>query len=273
MPGGHDSEIVFYNLMWNFMRVARIAFYTGLILISLTCGTVVANEKFLRVGLDLMEGATFKDSDCASTSPAALYGCGTGPDGAPYRSVGDFGVVPAVEFGLVHTDGAKRFEILIEYRPRYKFDGRANFLASHRHQEMSARLSTISGMLAGYVDLTDGVPNTHSSIPFIGIGIGLAHTRIGKSTLDFPATYTTVPGGSHTDLAWMATAGISTELNEHAALEFAWRYTDLGEVRTGRGMGSVTWRDGSQGPNPLNLAPTRARLAGQGVRISLRYSF
>ncbi len=252
------------------MRFTRIAFYTGLILISLTFGTAVANDKFFRVSLDLMEGTIFKDTNCAVKQ---LYGCGTGPDGAPYRSVGDFGIVPALEFGLGQTVGVAWYGLLFEYRPQYKFKGHTNFLAANRRQEVSAELSTISGMLAGFVELTDGVANFGSFTPFLGLGIGVAHNRIGKTTMNFPATYTTVPGGNHTDLAWMMKAGVSTELNERLTLEFAWRYADLGEVRTGRGMGSVTWRDGSQGPNPLDLAQTRANLAGHGIRMSLRYSF
>ncbi len=256
------------------MRFTRIASYTGLILISLICSTAVANDKFFRVNLDLMKGATFKDMDCASAAPAAaLYGCGTGRDGAPHRSVGDFGVVPALEFGFGHTVGVAWYGLLFEYRPKYQFKGRTNFLAANRRQEVSAELSTISGMLAGFVELKDGVVDFGSFTPFLGLGFGVAHNKIGNTTMNFPATYTTVPGGVHTDLAWMMTAGVSTELNERMTLEFAWRYADLGEVRTGRGMGSVTWRDGSRDPTILNLAPTRARLAGHGIRMSLRYSF
>ena len=228
-----------------------------------------------------MEGTTFKDVDCTRAEPApqALYGCGTGRDGAPLRSVGDFGAIPVAEFGFSKTDGAIRYEYLIEFRPRYKFEGRANFLPPNRQQSVSAKLSSISGMLAGYVDFINGVSEPKFGTPFLGLGIGVAHTRIGKTAMNFPLTTTTVPGGSHTDLAWMISAGVSTALNERATLEFAWRYSDLGEVRTGQGMGSSVrrdgkrWNDGTTGPKPLNLAQTRARLAGHGIRISLRYTF
>ena len=56
-------------------------------------------------------------------------------------------------------------------------------------------------------------------------------------------------------------------------LDLAWRYTDIGEVHTGRGAGRVEWRDGSREPLPLNLAATQAKLAGHGLRLSLRYAF
>ena len=45
--------------------------------------------------------------------------------------------------------------------------------------------------------------------PFVGAGVGVVHTRIGKTTMAFPATTTTVPGGSRTGLAWMMTAGLA----------------------------------------------------------------
>ena len=77
----------------------------------------------------------------------------------------------------------------------------------------SADLSSVSGMLAGFVDLAGlGLPKPGPFAPFVGAGIGVAHTRIGKTTMTFPETTTTVPGGSRTELAWMATAGLAVVL-------------------------------------------------------------
>ena len=91
--------------------------------------------------------------------------------------------------------------------------------------------------------------------------------------MTFPRTTTTVPGAGRTDVAWMVTAGLAAALRERTTLELAWRYTDLGEVRTGRGAGRVVWRDGSREPLPLDLAATRGRLKGHGLRLSLRFAF
>ena len=46
-----------------------------------------AADWYLRagIGLDRAGKTVFTDRDCSSASPAALYGCGTGGDGAPYR--------------------------------------------------------------------------------------------------------------------------------------------------------------------------------------------
>ena len=242
----------------------------------LASGGAVAGDFYLRggIGLDRPGKTVFADVDYATTVPAALYGCGTGGDGAPYRSVGDFGKVPAIELGLGYTAGPARFELLVEYRPHFAFEGRANFLAPENRQQVSADLSSVSGMLAGFVDLVGfGLPKPGSFAPFVGAGVGVVHTRIGKTTMTFPATTTTVPGGSRTGLAWMATAGVAVALDERVSLDLAWRYSDLGEVRTPRGPGRVVWRDGSREQLPLDLAPTKARLKGHGVRLSLRYAF
>ena len=92
--------------------------------------------------------------DCSSLVPAALYGCGLGGNGAPHRSVGDFGTVAGLELGLGYAvSSAVRLEALVAYRPRFTFDGRANFLDPDRRQSASADLAALSGILAAYADL------------------------------------------------------------------------------------------------------------------------
>ena len=71
----------------------------------------------------------------------------------------------------------------------------------------------------------------------------------------------------------MVTAGVAAALGERVTVDLAWRYTDLGAVHTGRGAGRVIWRDGSREPLPLDLAETRAKLAGHGIRLFVRYVF
>ena len=127
-------------------------------------------------------------------------------------------------------------------------------------------------MVAGYADLPH-VIGPRLVAPFLGAGIGIAGTRIGTTRMTFPKTATEVPGASRTALAWMVTAGLSAAAGERVKIDLAWRYTDLGEVRTGRGAGQVLWHDASRPSIPLDLAETRARLKGHGFRLSLRYGF
>ena len=116
----------------------------------LVSSAAVAGDYYLRggIGLDWPGKTAFTDTDCSTTVPAALYGCGTGGDGARLRSVGDFGTVPAVELGLGYGTGSTRFELLVEYRPRFEFEGRANFLAPGQRESVSAKLSSVSGILS-----------------------------------------------------------------------------------------------------------------------------
>ena len=240
-------------------------------------GEAAADGLYMRagVGLDRPAETVFTDLDCSRASPAALYGCGTGGDGAARRSVGDFGTAPAIELGLGYAAlPALRLEALVEYRPRLAFEGRANFLEPGRRQSVAATLSSFAAMLAAYVDLPGlGLPRPGPFEPFVGAGVGGVRTRTGETRMHFPATTTVVPGARRIDLAWMLTAGVAMALDERATLDLAWRYTDLGEARTGQGAGRVVWRDGSRAPLPLDLGATKARLAGHGVRLALRYAF
>ena len=92
------------------MRLAALAVA---VCISMLTGTAGAGDFYLRgsIGLDRPADTVFTDRDCSSTAPA-------------------------------------RVEVLVEYRPRFGFDGRANFLPPERMQSVAADLSSVSGMLA-----------------------------------------------------------------------------------------------------------------------------
>ena len=236
-------------------------------------------EFYVRAGfvLDGSKRTRFKDAgDCSSTSPAALYGCGDGVDGAPLGSAGDFGTMAGFEVGLGYAaSSALRLEALLQYRPRFSFRGRANFLRTPGRQAVSAKLSSLTGMLTAYLDLPAlGGPGMKPVTPFIGSGAGLSIIRIGDTRMEFPGLKqtTVVPGGRRTSLAWMVTAGLALSWWDEVTLDLAWRYTDHGAVRTDRGDGTVD-RDGWEQPLVLDLAPTRASLRGHGFMVSLRYGF
>ena len=245
---------------------------------ALSTGAMAAEGCYLRVGLgfDLPTETVFSDKvNCASTEPAALYGCGLGGDGAPYRTVGDFSTATGFEVGIggpVAT--AVRMEAIVEYRPRLDFSGQANYLAPERRQTVAVDASVLSGMVAAYADLRAlGLPKLGPFDPFVGAGVGVARVRAGETQMMFLATTTHVPSGHRTGLAWMVTVGVATAIGESTTLEVAWRYSDLGTVETGTGGGQVVWRDGSGEPIPLDLAPTEARLRSHGLRLSVRYLF
>ena len=229
------------------------------------------------VVFDWSEKTRFKDKDCSSASPNALYGCGTGVDGAPLSSLGDFGAMAGFNLGVGYVVvPALRLEAVIQHRPGFSFEGHANFVqpkAADR-QTISANLASLSGMLAAYLDLAEfGLPRLGPFSPFAGGGVGLSRIGIDETRMTFLKTTTVVPRGERVNFAWMLTAGVSTSLRKRMILGLAWRYTDSGIVETGKAKGRIVWRDGSRDPLEINLAETRANLSSQGLRISLRYVF
>ena len=240
-------------------------------------GAAVAEGFYLRggVGLDWSGQSQFTDQDCASAAPAALYGCGTGNDGAPTRSKGDFGRISGLEVGVGRpVAGPLRLEAALRYRPDFDFDGRANFSQTQARQPVGAEASSVSVLLAGYFDLQEaGWPMFGSVKPFVGAGLGVSRLKIETMRMGFPRTQTLVPGATQTDFTWMATAGVAIPLGEKTTLDAAWRYLASGDVETGQDIGQVVWRDGHRPPLEIDLAKTRAKLTSHGIQLSLRRSF
>ena len=242
-------------------------------------GVAAAHAFYVRAGFffDGSEPTRFRDEDCSSTSPAALYGCGDGMDGAPLGSLGDFGTTGGIDLGLGYVTAAVvRLEAMVQHHPRVPFKGQANFtqLQLTDRRDVSAELSTLTGMLAAYVDLPAlGLPQLGPFAPFVGAGAGVSRIRIGETHQEFPRTRTIVPGGRRTGFAWMATAGLAVPLGEEITLDVAYRYTDHGTVTTGKATGRVEWRDRRREPIFFPLARTKAELRRNGWVVSLRYAF
>ncbi len=230
------------------------------------------NAFYLRagVGFDLSWNTRFGDKDCSSSSPAALYGCGRGNNGTSLGTQGDFGTAAGIEVGVGFLATPKlRLETSIAYRPRFAFEGRANFIQTSVRQSVSADLWSMSSMVAAYMDLSAYGPFRL----FAGSGAGLHYIDINNFRMTFPSTETVVPDGRNIDLTVMLTAGVATSLSDKITLDLAWRYVDRGIVETGRDTGQVVWKDGRREPLEIDLAETRAMLKGQGFRASLRYAF
>ncbi|MCY3713048.1 MAG: outer membrane beta-barrel protein [Gemmatimonadetes bacterium] len=208
--------------------------------------------------------------NCLSTSPAALYGCGTGGDGIARGTRGDFGMAGGVEVGLGYVATPNlRLETSIAYRPRFSFEGTANFLQTDVLQSVSADLQSASGTVAAYLDLTAYGPFR----VFAGTGAGLHYVDISEFHMTFPRTQTIVPDGRRVDFTVMLAAGVAASISGRITLDLAWRYVNWGIVETGRATGRVIWKDGSREPLELDLAETWAMLRGQGFRVSMRYGF
>ena len=251
------------------MRLCRTATTAAVMMAAILAGASPgAADFYYRGGIvfDLSEETRFLDADCESQNPAALYGCGEGIDGAPLGAAGDFGSTPGMEIGIGRgLASVLRFEALAQYRPGLSFRGRSNFVQTRGIQAVSAELSSLSGLLAAYLEWPGRAG------PFVGGGAGLSRVAIGETRLRFRKTDTLVPGGSRLGLVSMVTAGVSVGMGPCFVLDLAWRYTASRPVETARGKGRIVWRDGSHEPVELDLAETRADLSTHGLRASIRW--
>ena len=252
--------------------------HTALLVLIATLGVAVpgtagAEDFSLRVGagLDLEAQTQFTDRDCSSAPRTPLYGCGRGDDGAPLRSLGDFRTAASLELGLGYTAApALRIEALVEYRPHVAFKGHTNFLAPTQLQSVSTDLSSLSGMLAAYVDLPAlGLPPLGPFSPFIGGGLGAAHTRIDETRMTFPKTTTIVPGAGPDRFRLDADGGARAALRREddtrsgLALHGLRHRRDRGGQRTGH---MARWKPGTAGAQSRPDAGKAAEPWGSPVR-------
>lgn len=230
-------------------------------------------EPYLRlgVGADGSTTSSFRDRDCQSKQPPALFGCGTGRNGRSLEAAGAFGTGVVLDAGLGYRlNSWLRAEALFNYRPAYEYSAQANFIQSAPPQPVTANLSSVAGFGVGYIDL----PRLRRVQPYIGAGVGVARNRISAVSYGFPAiapdASTTIAGGTTTGLAWLLTAGVAIPLSERLSLDLAYRYTDLGNVQTDTGTASIVRPTRI---TQLEIAGTQSSLQTHGAMLSLRYAF
>ncbi len=247
--------------------------------ICLLCGSlpVVAGDYYLRFGVsqDLANDTVFSDRNCLNLYPSALYGCGTGGDGHPYRSNGDFKSALGLELGVgISATPRFRVELVAEKRRQSEFVGLANFLPLGDQQDVVASIESTLGLMVAHVDLTDGMSSRFGGItPFVGFGFGIVRNECSDMRMEFPRTITTVPGDAQMNLAAVVALGLSFDLNqERTKFDLTWRFMDLGEIRTARDVGQVAWKSGSREPLLLNLDLTRGRSKSRGLKLSIRHT-
>lgn len=259
------------------VRYIALVYSVGLVLLGVSAPTAIAHdpEIYFRglMGVGNSFDATFKDSNCALTSPAAYFGCGEGEDGKSLGAYGDFGSSALFEAGLgVEVTDYLRLEAVLDYRPGFAFDGNANFRRAGPVQPVSGDVTQMGAMAFAYVEpLTAlGIPTRIK--PFLGAGAGISHTEIGEMTYEFPALaqprYSLMPGGEATNFAWSVAGGVAYDVSKRLSLEVSYRYSDLGEVKTDEGTLFIQRRSGTL---QIPIAETQADLTEQSITLSLRW--
>ena len=227
------------------------------------------------LGFEWSLSADFADADAAATNPPALFGTGPGRDGRQIGAYGDFGRFPLLEAAV----GKQilpwlRSELAVAYRPDMRYRGQANFRGVPGDQPVSASMDSYSGMADLYLDILGvfGV-NRGCFQPYVGVGAGLAHNRLGEMTYGFPGNpgahkITITPGGHKTDIAFMASLGTGITLSERTLLDVSYRYTDLGRGQTDAGRAFL-----NNIPAGIEIAETWVPLRTHGVFAGIRYLF
>ena len=230
--------------------------------------SAAAEDLYLRagIGLDRPAETEFRDANCEIEAPVPLYGCGRGPDGAPYRSVGHFGTVTGFEAGLGSASSRRPSGSKLSSNTAHASRSRGAPTSSRRSE--GNRCPSTSRSCPQWVADLRGPAGAglargwaRSSLSWEP-GLGAARIETDETRMMFPATTTLVPGTRRTGFAWMVTAGIATALSKRTTLDIAWRYTDLGAAETDTGGGRVVWRDGEQGSRACSIRPRARRRCG-----------
>lgn len=257
------------NRPWRWIGLVVLLAFAGM----LSPPALAWGDAYLRAGfgVDASASTRFADVDCAQTAPPALFGCVKGSDGRPLGARGDFGRALVLDAGFGYRFSPRwRGELLLSDHPHMHFDGEANFLGVSGAQPVAVRLHSLAVFAVGWIDF----PVAGRWQPFVGVGVGIARNHLGSMHYGFPGlapgAATRVHDGSRTGIAWLASAGVAVALTDRLGLDLAWRYTDLGEVRTDSGPAAIIR---SSGDHALDIAATRAPLRTQGLLATLRYRF
>jgi OOP family OmpA-OmpF porin len=251
----------------EFMKWVRSALVSGAILLTTASGgfaqamSSITNGFYVRgdVGGAFGNNVTFKDTSptapncdlCTSTLPAStgnsvLFGGGVG-----YRINPMF-----------------RTDFTLDYIPSFKVQG--TVVGPGAGSTASADLNSLVGMANGYLDLNGVMPNTFGRFqPYIDGGIGFARNDLGRNSgnLAFvpPVPYTQT-GATKINFAWGAGAGVGFAITPNLTLDVAYKYLDLGELRTGTtvtALGTATAVTGDKSDD----------LTAHTVTVGLRFAF
>ena len=228
--------------------------------------------------MSFSDDAVFSDVDCMSTSSAALFGCIDGNDGRPIGAYGDFRTSGILDFAIGHQwHNGFRTEMVITYRPNFKFDGESNFIQLDPgvQQDVAAFMDNLSAMIVAEVRPLDLMGRTTVTVdPFVVAGVGIARNEIDAMMYIFPDTETITPDGSHTGFAWTVGCGIARKLANGVELSFAYRYVDLGTVQTGVDtMWIVDRESGDIINDSITIGGTKADLTVSEFVVSLCWHF
>ena len=172
-----------------------------------------------------------------------------------------------------------RFDVTGEYRGKSLFIAQDRFpggngsfsIASNAADgaflpgtnEYTADIESWVGLANAYIDL-----GTYFCItPYIGGGVGFASVSVlGLKDVNVPNTSVFYAAdNTETNFAWAVHGGLAYEVNASMTLDLSYRYTDLGDARSG----TVTAYDGSSSYKSLDIDDINSHDLMLGVRWKL----
>lgn len=129
--------------------------------------------------------------------------------------------------------------------------------------EYTADIESWVGLANAYIDL-----GTYLCItPYIGGGVGVASVSVlGLKDVNVPASSVFYASDhTETNFAWAVYAGLAYDVNPSVTLDLAYRYTDLGDARSG----TVTAFDNSSSYRSLDIEDITSHDLMLGVRWKL----
>jgi opacity protein-like surface antigen len=183
----------------------------------------------------------------ASFSTAANRNFGNGDLGNSYTVGGGVGY---------RFDPHWRTDVTLGYRGDYGFSRTNNFGSAR------GDLDALVGLVNGYYDI-----GTYAGFtPYVGGGVGFSSNHFDRTGIGLGPLGANLNRNTNTDFAWQVSAGVSYAVTPNWALDFGYRYLDMGEARTGdvltvNGLGSAAG------------ATQRGDLQAHEIQVGVRYSF
>jgi OmpA-OmpF porin, OOP family len=245
----------------EFMKLMRGAIVSGAILLATaTSGYAqswIPNGVYLRGDVGGAFGVDNSFKDTSPTSPLSSLGT-TRQIGNPGNSI-MFGGGVGYRFTPMF-----RSDFTLDYIPSFKETTHNSAVPALR---TSAGITSLVGMVNGYLDLNGFAPTMFGPFqPYIDAGVGFAHNDLHKAMLSLGGTNIgLLNGASRTELAWGAGAGVAYSITPNLALDLAYKYLDLGEMRTGTRVTTLGVASA--------VTATKADLQAHTVTLGVRWTF
>lgn len=237
-------------------------------LLAMVAGTGSANAQgtgfYVRgdLGLAFSGQADTRDDNCGSPNP--LFGCGTTLDSTSGTSI-------AIGGGVGYRFAPWfRSDLTLTWRPLFDVDGTLTRAATP-DRTFQSDVSSVAGMVNGYVDIAGFLPKGKLGIfqPYVGAGLGFAVNSMDDISAQSPfaaGVIETAPGGTSANFAWMVTAGTGIHAGHGIIVDLGYKYTDLGSFTSDAGQACA-------GAACRNIDAVTGDLHAHELSVGIRFGF